>query len=141
MEQDGAGKKGPDQSKGTNLLAIGDGGAGLEDGADQGLKPAPPAPRSGTEALGHHGTVLVEECAESLAGDQGRCLRAGEAEWQKEKDKFLEISVCDETRIHVKTDGAVLEVGSFKSKGRVVVWNSVVKKHNPKIKPPFRCNV
>lgn len=56
------------------LLAIRDGGSGLEDGTDQRLKPASPAPRSGTEALDHHRTVLVEECAESLAGNQNWCL-------------------------------------------------------------------
>lgn len=56
------------------LIAISDGRSGLDEGTDQGLKPASPAPRSGTEGLSHHRTVLVEEHAESLATNQGWCL-------------------------------------------------------------------
>lgn len=61
--------------KGFILLAIGSRRSGLEEGTDQGLKPASPTPRSGTKALTHHRAVLVEECTKSLAGNQDRSLR------------------------------------------------------------------
>lgn len=48
-----------DDNRSLFILAISDGGSGLDEGTDQGLKPASPAPRSGTEALSHHRTALV----------------------------------------------------------------------------------
>lgn len=100
------------------VLAVVDGGSGLEDGTDQGLQPAPPAPRGGAEALWHHRTVLVEEWAESLARNQGWCLWGGkETKWSGEHTGF-KMSTYWQTRA-CKTRGEgqrVWEVWSLKSR-------------------------
>lgn len=56
------------------LLAIRDGGSRLDESTDHSLNPAPPAPRGGTEGLGHNRTVLVEKDPETFTANQGRCL-------------------------------------------------------------------
>lgn len=69
------------------LLAISSRGFGLEEGTDQGLKAATPAPWSGTEALSHYRTVLVEEHTESLTTNQSWSLT--------ERDKMTTLGPLD----------------------------------------------
>lgn len=52
------------------LLAIINWGSGLDESTDQRLQPPSPAPRGGTEALGHRRAVLVEKRAEGLVRNQ-----------------------------------------------------------------------
>ena len=60
------------------LLAIRHRWSGLEEGTDQGLDAASPAPGSGSEVLSHHRTVLMEESTESLTTNQSWSLREKE---------------------------------------------------------------
>lgn len=56
------------------LLAIINWGSGLDESTDHRLQPPSPAPRGGTEALGHRRAVLVEKHTEGLVGNQDRGL-------------------------------------------------------------------
>lgn len=86
------------------LLAISSGGSGLEEGTDQRLKPASPAPRSGSEALTHHRAVLVEERTKSLARNQDWSLRAKMTRYKNTGS--LEKHLTGK-KIHAKQDGWV----------------------------------
>lgn len=85
------------------------------------MKPASPAPRSGSEALTHHRAVLVEERTKSLARNQDWSLRAKMTRYKNTGS--LEKHLTGKKYMQNKTGGfrRADSTGGMSHRGRVCV--------------------